>query len=83
MNYHWLVRNGAGDFVSSPSLIGSAGLGRGSVGGQDVRGTLALKRIHGMRRLYRGIQGMQRWVRLSVIAYDVIQIGCGLAFQET
>src|SRR6266403_1519591 len=35
----------------------------------------ALKRRHGMRRcLYRGFHGMQRWVGLSVIADNVIQI---------
>jgi IS5 family transposase len=36
----------------------------------------ALKRRNGMRRcLYRGFHGMQRWVGLSVIADNVIQIG--------
>src|SRR5712691_9147452 len=35
-----------------------------------------LRRRHGMRRcLYRGLHGMQRWVGLSVIADNVIQIG--------
>src|ERR1700674_32440 len=44
----------------------------------------ALKRRHGMRRcLYRGFQGMQRWVGLSVIADNVIQIGRCLARQAT
>ncbi len=44
----------------------------------------ALKRRHGMRRcLYRGFHGMQRWVGLSVIADNVIQIGRCLALQET
>jgi hypothetical protein len=33
------------------------------------------------RRLYRGFHGMQRWVGLSVIADNVIQIGCCLALQ--
>jgi hypothetical protein len=37
-----------------------------------------------MRRcLYRGFQGMQRWVGLSVIADNVIQIGRCLALQAT
>src|ERR1700675_2405440 len=44
----------------------------------------ALKRRHGMRRcLYRGFHGMQRWVGLSVIADNVIQIGRCLAPQGT
>jgi IS5 family transposase len=44
----------------------------------------ALKRRHGMRRcLYRGFQGMQRWVGLSVIADNVIQLGRCLAPQGT
>jgi transposase, IS5 family len=44
----------------------------------------ALKRRHGMRRcLYRGFHGMQRWVGLSVIADNVIQIGHCLALQGT
>jgi transposase, IS5 family len=44
----------------------------------------ALKRRHGMRRcLYRGFHGMQRWVGLSVIADNVIQIGRCLALQGT
>jgi len=43
-----------------------------------------LKRTHGMRRcLYRGFHGMQRWVGLSVIADNVIQIGRCLALQGT
>ena len=43
-----------------------------------------LKRRHGMRRcLYRGFHGMQRWVGLSVIADNVIQIGRCLAQQAT
>ncbi len=43
-----------------------------------------LKRRHGMRRcLYRGFPGMQRWVGLSVIADNVIQIGRCLAPQAT
>jgi IS5 family transposase len=44
----------------------------------------ALKRRHGMRRcLYRGFHSMQRWVGLSVIADNVIQIGRCLALQGT
>ena len=44
----------------------------------------ALKRRHGMRRcLYRGFHGMQRWVGLSVIADNLIQIGRCLAPQGT
>jgi IS5 family transposase len=43
-----------------------------------------LKRRHGMRRcLYSGFHGMQRWVGLSVIADNVIQIGRCLAPQAT
>jgi len=43
-----------------------------------------LKRRHGMRRcLHRGSHGMQRWVGLSVIADNVIQIGRCLAPQAT
>jgi transposase, IS5 family len=43
-----------------------------------------LKRRHGMRRcLYRGFHGMQRWVGLSVIADNVMQIGRCLALQGT
>jgi IS5 family transposase len=43
-----------------------------------------LKRRHGMRRcLYRGFHGMQRWVGLSVIADNVIQIGRCLALPGT
>ncbi len=39
-----------------------------------------LKRRHGLRRcLYRGIQGMQRWVGLGVIADNLINIGNALA----
>ena len=36
-----------------------------------------------MRSLYHGFQGMRRWVGLSVIAADVIQIGRGFVFPET
>ena len=44
----------------------------------------APKRRHGMRRcLFRGFDGMQRWVGLSVIADNVIQIGRCLALQAT
>jgi IS5 family transposase len=44
----------------------------------------ALKRRHGMRRcLYRGFHGMQRWVGLSVIADNVMQIGRCLVPQGT
>jgi len=44
----------------------------------------ALKRRHGMRRcLYRGFRGMQRWVGLSVIADNVMQIGRCLVSQGT
>jgi IS5 family transposase len=44
----------------------------------------ALKRRHGMRRcLYRGFHGTQRWVGLSVIADNVIEIGRCLALQGT
>jgi transposase, IS5 family len=44
----------------------------------------ALKRRHGMRRcLYRGFHGMQRWVGLSVMADNVMQIGRCLALQGT
>src|SRR5580658_1334069 len=43
-----------------------------------------LKRRHGMRRcLYRGFHGMQRWVGLSVIADNVMQIRRCLALQGT
>jgi len=43
-----------------------------------------LKRRHGLRRcLYRGLDGMQRWVGLGVIADNVIQIGRHLALQKT
>ena len=43
-----------------------------------------LKRRHGLRRcLYPGLQGMQRWVGLGVIADNVIQIGRYLAQQGT
>ena len=43
-----------------------------------------LKRRHGLRRcLYPGLDGMQRWVGLGVIADNVIQIGSYLARQST
>jgi transposase, IS5 family len=43
-----------------------------------------LKRRHGLRRcLYRGFQGMQRWVGLGVIADNLIQMGHYLAPQTT
>lgn len=43
-----------------------------------------LKRRHGLRRsLYRGFEGMQRWVGLGVIANNIITIGCQLASQQT
>lgn len=43
-----------------------------------------LKRRHGLRRsLYRGFDGMQRWVGLGVIADNLIQIGRHLALQGT
>jgi IS5 family transposase len=41
-----------------------------------------LKRRHGLRRsLYRGPDGIQRWVGLGVIADNVINIGAHLAAQ--
>jgi IS5 family transposase len=41
-----------------------------------------LKRRHGLRRcLYPGLEGMQRWVGLGVIADNIIQIGRHLAIQ--
>jgi len=46
MYYDWPVRNGAVDFGSSPSLIGSAGLGRGQRRRTGCEGHIALKRIH-------------------------------------
>jgi len=43
-----------------------------------------LKRRHGLRRcLYRGFEGMQRWVGLGVIADNIIQMGCQLALRST
>jgi transposase, IS5 family len=43
-----------------------------------------LKRRHGLRRcLYRGFQGMQRWVGLGVIADNLIQMGRYLAPRTT
>jgi transposase, IS5 family len=43
-----------------------------------------LKRRHGLRRsLYRGFQGMQRWVGLGVIADNLIQMGHYLAVRTT
>jgi IS5 family transposase len=43
-----------------------------------------LKRRHGLRRcLYRGFEGMQRWVGLGVIADNFIQMGRYLALQGT
>jgi IS5 family transposase len=43
-----------------------------------------LKRRHGLRRcLYRGFDGMQRWVGLGVIADNFIQLGRYLALQHT
>jgi len=43
-----------------------------------------LKRRHGLRRcLYRGFDGMRRWVGLGVIADNVIQIGRYLALRGT
>ena len=60
--------------ISGPRQVSSAAQVSAvdNVGGQDVRDGLALKRIHGMRSLYHGFQGMRRWVGLSVIAADVI-----------
>jgi IS5 family transposase len=41
-----------------------------------------LKRRHGLRRcLYRGAEGIRRWVGLGVIADNVIHIGTRLALQ--
>ena len=41
-----------------------------------------LKRRHGLRRcLYRGAEGMRRWVGLGVIADNLIHIGTRLAMQ--
>jgi hypothetical protein len=43
-----------------------------------------LKLRHGLRRsLYRGFDGMQRWVGLGVIADNFIQMGCYLALQDS
>ncbi len=42
-----------------------------------------LKRRHGLNRCrYRGLEGMQRWVGLGVIADNIIQIGRCLALQR-
>ena len=42
-----------------------------------------LKRRHGLNRCrYRGLQGMERWVGLGVIADNLIQIGTRLARQQ-
>jgi IS5 family transposase len=42
-----------------------------------------LKRRHGLRRcLYRGLEGMKRWVGLGVLADNVINIGKALAAQS-
>ena len=42
-----------------------------------------LKRRHGLRRcLYRGFEGMQRWVGLGVIADNLMQIGRHLALHR-
>ena len=42
-----------------------------------------LKRRHGLRRsLYRGLDGIKRWVGLGVIADNLIQIGTVLASRE-
>lgn len=39
-----------------------------------------LKRRHGLRRcLYRGVEGMKRWVGLGVLADNLINIGKALA----
>ena len=39
-----------------------------------------LKRRHGLRRcLYRGVEGMKRWVWLGVLADNLINIGKALA----
>jgi len=43
-----------------------------------------LKRRHGLNRCrYRGLNGMERWVGLGVIADNLIHIGCHLALQRT
>jgi transposase, IS5 family len=43
-----------------------------------------LKRRHGLNRCrYRGLNGMERWVGLGVIADNLIHIGCHLALQQT
>jgi IS5 family transposase len=43
-----------------------------------------LKRRHGLRRcLYRGFQGMQRWIGLGVISDNLIQVGRYLALRTT
>ncbi len=42
-----------------------------------------LKRRHGLARCrYRGFEGMERWVRLGIIADNVIQIGRCLAMER-
>jgi IS5 family transposase len=43
-----------------------------------------LKRRHGLNRCrYRGLNGMERWVGLGVIADNLIHIDCHLALQRT
>ena len=43
-----------------------------------------LKRRHGLSRCrYHGLNGMERWVGLGVIADNLIHIGCCLALQRT
>jgi transposase, IS5 family len=43
-----------------------------------------LKRRHGLRRcLYRGVEGMKRWVGLGVLADNLINIGKALAVART
>jgi IS5 family transposase len=43
-----------------------------------------LKRRHGLNRCrYRGLNEMERWVGLGVIADNLIHIGCRLALQRT
>lgn len=43
-----------------------------------------LKRRHGLNRCrYRGLNGMERWVGLGVIADNLIHIGCHFALQRT
>jgi IS5 family transposase len=43
-----------------------------------------LKRRHGLRRcLYRGVEGMKRWVGLGVLADNLINIGNALAVART